>query len=100
MFDRKKQPQWLKLANLIAVLCIILLVFVPLRDQPVWATFLLLAIFVAVAAVNFAIQFRDVLFRTASEVPEESKNADVTEASVAGEDQLEEKGSNPPAKQS
>lgn len=63
MFDRENQPTWLKLVNLLAVVCIILLVFIPLADQPVWLTSLLLVLFVLIAGVNFAIQFRDLLFR-------------------------------------
>lgn len=72
MFDRKKQPQWLKLVNLLAVLSIILLVFIPLRDQPVWITILLLVIFTGVAAINFTIQFQDILFNRPSRLSDES----------------------------
>lgn len=86
MFDRQNQPAWLKLVNLVAVLCIILIVFIPLREQPVWLTTLLLISFVLIAGVNFAIQFRDVLFRQGADAgdiqEEQGKEEEEHEATI------------------
>lgn len=80
MFDRQHQPRWLKLVNLLAVLCIILLVFVPLGKQPVWMTSILLVLFVAIAGINFWIQFRDVLVRGPAGRDDQSASDDLDEA--------------------
>ena len=61
MFDRKKQPVWLKLVNLFAVIALGLIVFVPAMFSIVWLTTFFVCVLIIAAVLNFLIQFRDVL---------------------------------------
>ena len=61
MFNRQKQPIWLRVANLSAVLALSLVVFVDASSRPIWFLPFLVTLFVIIAAMNFAIHFQDAI---------------------------------------
>lgn len=96
MFDRQNQPVWLKLINVLALLCLCIFIFTADVSRSGWAIAIMVGIFLIAAALNFLIQFRDLFTGTSAN---KSRDGDTTEPDARGlaPDAWQELGDGPSA---